>query len=358
MRARIKKLLLPLIAAALALGCLVCLWRLHALKNLLPDQHAAERWQGEGELDFDQLSFFMARDQKLTREQLYAFKTEMLKKLREASLDPENNPGLLHDAWSTSDTLKVQNGRRSGEVQVVAVGGWFFDFHPLRLLSGNYLQPDDVMDDRVLLDKETAWLLFGGTELSGMSFSIGDKPFVVAGVYEHASDRFSRRADGDGMRVYMSYDAFERLFPEKAGFTCYELVMADPVRGFARTAAQEKFPIKSAEMLENSGRFETARLWALLKDSSGRAMRTGFAVYPAWENAARAVEDRAARFLAAAFVLGFLPAALLLVWALRLTRRGQLRLRHEILPDARERVEEAVRVRGRRRWERRHPDQS
>ena len=67
MRARIKKLLLPLIAAALALACLVCLWRLHALKNLLPDQHAAERWQGEGELDFDQLSFFMARDQKLAQ---------------------------------------------------------------------------------------------------------------------------------------------------------------------------------------------------------------------------------------------------------------------------------------------------
>ena len=114
MRERIKKLLLPLIAAALALGCLVCLWRLHALKNLLPDQHAAERWQGEGALDFDQLSFFMARDQKLTRDQLYAFRTEMLKKLKEASLEPENNPGLLHDAWSTSDTVKVQNGRRSG----------------------------------------------------------------------------------------------------------------------------------------------------------------------------------------------------------------------------------------------------
>ena len=355
MRARIKKLLLPLIAAALALGCLVCLWRVHALKNLLPAQHAAERWQGESGMDFTQLSFFMARDQKLTREQLYSFRTEMLKKLREASLDPESNSGLLHDAWSTSDTVKVSNGRRSGEVQVIAVGGWFFDFHPLRLLSGNYLQPDDVMDDRVLLDRETAWLLFGGTELSGMSFSLANTPVVVAGVYEHASDRFSRRADGEGMCIYMSYDAFERLFPEKAGSTCYELVMADPVRGFARTAAQEKFPLKNAEMVENSGRFGPARLWALLKDRSGRAMRTGYAVYPAWENAARAAEDRAAQFFAAALVLGVLPAVLLLVWALRMTRRGQLKLRGEILPEARERIEEAVRVRGRRRWERRHP---
>ena len=355
MQGRIKRLLLPLIAAVLALGCLGCLWRVHALKNLLPAQHAAERWEGEGEMDFDQLSFFMARDQKLTRELLYSFRTAMLKKLTEASLDPALNSGLLRDAWSVSDTVKVSNGRRSGEVQVVAVGGWFFDFHPLRLLNGSYLQPDDVMDDRVLLDRETAWLLFGGTELSGMSFSLGDTPFVVAGVYEHASDRFSRRADGEGMCVYMSYDAFERLFPEKAGVTCYELIMADPVRGFARTAAEEKFPLKSAEMVENSGRFEPARLWALLKDRSGRAMRTGNAVYPAWENAARGAEDRASQFFALAIVLGILPAVLLLIWALRMTRRGQLKLREELLPEARERVEEAVRVRGRRRWERRHP---
>ena len=357
MRERIGRLRLPLIAAALALACLGCLWRVHALKDLLPSQHAAERWQGERELDFTQLSFFMTRDHKLTREQLYSFRTEMVKKLKEASLDPEADRGLLHDAWSGLDTVKVQNGRRSGEVQVVPVGGWFFDFHPLRLVSGNYLQPDDVMDDRVLLDEETAWLLFGGMDLAGMSFAIEGKPFVVAGVYKHDADSFSRRAEGDAMCIYMNYDAFERMFPEKTGISCYELVMADPVRGFALTAAGEKFTAKDAEIVDNSARFSVARLWALLKDRRARVMRTGFAVYPAWENAARAAEDRAAQLFALACVLAVLPAVLMLLWLGRLTLHGREKLREEILPDARERVEEAVRVRSRRRWERRHPEE-
>ena len=52
-----------------------------------------------------------------------------------------------------------------------------------------------------------------------------------------------------------------------------------------------------------------------------------------------------------------LPAVLMLLWLGRLTLHGREKLRDEILPDARERVEEAVRVRSRRRWERRHPEE-
>ena len=356
MRGRIGRYWLPLLAAALTLGCLVCVWRVQVLKDLLPDQHAAERWQGESGMDFDQLSFFMTRDQKLSLDQLYSFRTAMYNKLEEASLKPKENSGLLLDAWSALDTVRVANGGRGGEVQVIPVGGDFFEIHPLRLLNGNYLEPNDVMDDRVLLDRETAWLLFGGTELSGMSLTVEGAPFIVAGVYEHAADRFSRRADGDGMRIYMSYAAFERLLPEKAGITCYELVMADPVRGFARTAAAEKFPLKSAESVENTGRFSAERLYALLKNRGTRSMRTDSAVYPAWENAARGAEDQAARLFAAAIVLGVLPVVLLTVYAVRLLRHGRRRLGDDLLPKAGARLKEFHRVRARQRWERRHPD--
>jgi hypothetical protein len=71
------------------------------------------------------------------------------------------------------------------------------------------------MDDRVLLDRETAWLLFGGTELSGMSFSINGVPFVVAGVYDHDGDRFTRRAVDEGvMSIYMSWEGYRRLISQ------------------------------------------------------------------------------------------------------------------------------------------------
>jgi len=107
--------------------------------------------------------------------------------------------------------------RARARFSVIAVGGNFFDFHPIRLLSGNYITPDDLMQDRVLLDEETAWLLFGGTELSGMSFKINGVPFVVAGVIQREQDFASEKAYSSGMGIYMSYDGYSSLFEEAAG---------------------------------------------------------------------------------------------------------------------------------------------
>ncbi len=343
------------LALVLAVCCGVCVWRFWAVSNLLDSQKAAQRWKGDGLREFSQISFFMPADQKLTLDQLYAFRNDMARKLKDASYDVERETGLFNDAWSTGDTVNVANGRRSGEVQVFAVGGSFFDFHPLPLLSGSYIKPNDVMDDRVLLDRETAWLLFGGVNLSGMSFSVNGIPFVAAGVYEHEKDSFSRAAYGEGMRIYMSYPAYLRLFPEAAGVSCYELVLAEPVKGFARTAAEEKFPIKKAELQDNSFRFEFGRLLRLIGSGAKRSMHLGTAVYPYWENAAHAAEDRAAAWLLAALITGALPAALLLYQVIRSLARGKKKLEGDVLPEAKTRTREFFREQSRKRWEKKHP---
>ena len=346
------------LAVLLAICCGLCIWRLWAVSNLLPSQQAAQRWKGTGERDFAQVSFFMPATEKLSLDQLYAFRSEMYKKLKGASYDVENEKGLYVDAWSTSGSIKVSAGRQSGEVRAFAVGGRFFDFHPLRLLSGSYLSPNDVMDDRVLLDRETAWLLFGAVDLSGMSFSVNGTPFVVAGVYEHENDGFSKTAYGEGMTVYMSYDSYVRLFPDAKGVDCYEIVMAEPVKGFVHGAAEEKFPIKKAELVDNSYRFEPERLFKLAKNMSARSMHLGSVVYPYWENAARAAEDRAAVWLVAAVITGAFPGALLLFELIRNAVRGKKKLEDDILPEAKKRSREFVREQSRRRWERKHPEEA
>ena len=61
---------------------------------------------------------------------------------------------------------------------MLAVGGQFFEFHPLRLLSGSYIAEGDLSPDRVLLDRELAWELFGGTELTGMSVEVKEDGVV------------------------------------------------------------------------------------------------------------------------------------------------------------------------------------
>ena len=345
------------LAALLLLCCGFCVWRLWTVSNLLQSQRAAQRWKGTGERNFAQLSFYMPAEEKLSLDQMYAFRSEMYKKLRDASFDIEKETGLYHDAWSTSGTVKVSAGQRSGEIQAFAVGGAFFDFHPLRLLSGSYLSPDDVMDDRVLLDRETAWLLFGGVDLAGMSFSINGMPFVVAGVYEHERDGFSKSASGDGMSIYMDYKRFCTLFPEAEGIICYELVMAEPIKGFVHSAAEEKFPIKRAELVDNTYRFEADRLFKIARSGIERSMRKSAAVYPYWENAARGAEDRAALWLLAALVTGAFPVALLLLELIRSAVRGKKKLEDDMLPAAKRKSREFLREQSRRRWERRHPDE-
>ena len=356
MRRRLLKHWPLVLAGLLALLCLFSVWRLHAVSSLLTSQQAAERWQGESERSFAQVSAFTPRGEEMTLEQMMTFRKAMAQKLKDASYDLEKETGLYSDAWSYTGMVKVSAGRRSGEVQAVAVGGRFFDFHPLRLVSGSYLSPSDLMEDRVLLDRETAWLLFGGMDLTGMSFSLNGTPVVVAGVYSHETDAFSKKASEGAMRIYMHYELYEKLFPGKVGVGCYEFVMADPVKGFARTSAEEKFPIKSAELVENSARFEIPRLWKILRSGMERTMRKSAAAYPDWENAARAAEDRAALWLGAAILFAIFPVILVVVYAVRYGRIGKEKLEEDLIPEAKDKVEEAIRVRARRRWEKQHPD--
>lgn len=74
------------------------------------------------------------------------------------------------------------------------MGGEWFSFHPLTLRSGSYINEDSLMHDQVLLDEKLAWQIFGSYELAGMTVTIGDKPFVVAGVVAIESDKASQKS--------------------------------------------------------------------------------------------------------------------------------------------------------------------
>ena len=315
----------------------------------LLSQSAAERWQGENETAFAQISCFTSAGDSITEEEIYKFRSDMLTKLSEASFEVSADTPLIHDAYCGFGKATVARGQRRGEVSLTAVGGSFFDFHPIRLVNGSYLSPDDLMEDRVLLDRETAWLLFGGEELAGMDFEINGQPFVVAGVIEREDDRFSKRAYDNGMGIYMHYEAYKKL-NENAAITVYELVMAEPVQGFVYSAAGEKFPIGTGKIVDNTYRFEASRLFKLLKAGNTRSMHLGAAVYPYWENAARGAEDVCLGWLMATVLLAVLPVGLALFALLKAFCFGRAKLRDEYIPGAVEKVSEAHRVRARERY--------
>ena len=346
-----------LLCGLLVLASCVCFFASASLAKLLPSQYAAERWAGEGDTSFRQVSCFLPVDECLSLNQIHGFRYAILDQLHAAAIEADTDTRLFRDAWSATGKLNASSDLGKGEVSVIAVGGDFFLFHPLRLLSGSYLTENDVMDDRVLLDEDTAWLLFGGTDLEGMPMKLNGVPFTVAGVVQREQDFASRKAYTAGQGVYMSFDAYTRL-KEGAGASCYELVMTDPVKNFVLNFVKEKFPIGQGEVVENTGRFAFGKVLGIVREFGTRSMQKLGVVNPYWENAARCVEDWCSLMSFFALLFLILPFLRLLQLLIRLFRRVKRKLSEDVFPEVRDRTEEAIRKQQRKHWEKKHPGET
>ena len=127
-----------------------------------------------------------------------------------------------------------------------------------------------------------------------------------------------RTEEGDPM----DDDAYAAL-DEHAGINCYELVMAEPVKGFALSFTREKFPIGHGEILENSSRFSLDRLLGLIGKFGSRSMQTLGVIYPYWENAARGLEDWSCLLLFLCLLCLALPCVTAAVLLIRFLKRGR-----------------------------------
>lgn len=338
-------LLLNFLLTVLAAACLLAFYR---SGNTLQSQKAARAWGGESELDFVQISCFLPVDEPLNPDGISAFRASLDTELARASGEGAEGGSLYCDAWSTPVTAEVSNGKEGLETCVTAVGGDFFRFHPLKLLSGSYLSADDLMRDRVLLDREMAWRLFGGTDLTGMTVWISGQPFWVAGVVERDSDRGSRLAFTGETGLYVFYDALPEA--EEKGITCYEIVMPESVEGFAVKFAQEHLRIGDGIIVQNTGRYSASSILSALRSFGTGSMQKTAIAYPAWENAARYYQDWCALFLVLAAVFGAVPAATLCVYGSRALIRAGKEARGKVLALT---EKNAARVNRLRRRERR-----
>lgn len=348
-----KRIVFSILCGVLILAAAACFLGAGRLSRLLPSQQAAERWEGDGEQAYGQVSCFLAVDEPISLNQIYEFRYATLDKLREAGFVAGTDTRLFRDAWCVTGKASVSSDLGRGEASVMAVGGNFFDFHPIRLLSGSYISESDVMKDRVLLDEDLAWLLFGGTELEGLEIKIDGVPFVVAGVVEREQDFASKMAYTSGRGLYMSFDAYLQLH-ENAAATCYELVMAEPVDGYTLSFVQEKFPIGQGEIVGNSHRFSFGRVLSLVGKFGTRSMQTHGVIYPYWENAARSVEDWCSLLLLMGLCCAAFPAVMGILLLVRALKRGKKKLADDVLPDLKDKAEESVRKQQRKRWEKKH----
>ena len=317
-----KKRILILVASLLALGAVCFAVAFVRIGGSLESQQAARRWKGTSEGRFAQVSAFFPIGSERDAESFRSFRSGFDAKFRDAGLETPENGSLWNDAWSAKCTVTVAGSRGSSSASALAVGGDYFFFHPLRLRSGNYISGDDLMQDRVVLDEELAWKLFGGMDLAGLTVTIDGKPYLIAGVVAREKDGASQRAYSDGPGLFMSYETAVKD-GRVPGVSCYELVMADPVSGFAKNLVSEAMGGGGTNpVVENSSRFSVGAVFGVLGDLAARSMDTYGVVYPYWENAARLNESRMAVCLFFCMLLALFPFGCLCVVGRGLLKRG------------------------------------
>lgn len=313
------------LTAALSLVCFLALtlWCGGKISGL-SDQQAAARWSKEG--GCAQVSAFFSGDAGVDDFQIRSFENQLETALSEAAVTNEKeNARLYVDAYSARGTITVVSEQSTLDASAVGVGGDFFFFHPLQLVSGRYFSGDELMQDFVILDEEAAWQLFGSSNIEGMSVMIGGVPHYVAGVIKRQTGRFAEEAGLGSTVVYVSCDSL-LSYGASGGISCYELVAPEPVKGFVSSTLQEKFGLDEKEMLtvENSSRYSWTSALSVLLDFGVRSMQSGEIGLPYWENIARGWEDvrAAALLLQAVFLL--IPAAVAAVFLIGKWKKSKI----------------------------------
>lgn len=270
-------------------------------------QQPDERWSVEG-VSAAHVAAYFPEDEGITDADVKNYRGNFESALTEASVEARNEDARRYlDSYSCEGSLEVakDNGESSTKVNVTAIGGDFFFVHPLELLSGNYIKEQDLMDDEVVLDEYTAWLLYGGTDISGQYIMINDKLFYIAGVVKPHDSGASKKTYGIRSRIFMSYSAY-KSFEENAKITCYEIVFPDMITNYAynemkkvlgqdtpeESVSEEiKNDDSAIEVVNLTTRFGYRNLWKVLTSYGERSSAINGIVYPFWENECRRVED-------------------------------------------------------------------
>lgn len=258
-----------------------------------PSQEMADRWSSEGGVS--QVSCFFSVNSHITEDNLREFEYGIDRALSDASvLQESENPGarLWADAYSADGSVTISSDKASIQADAVGIGGDYFLFHPLKLLYGAYFSGNDLMQDYCVIDEDAAWQLFGSSDVAGMMVNIGGVPHIVTGVVERPSGRLEEAAGLDSTLVYVSYQTLDKL-GRNNGINHYEIVMPNPVTGFALKYIQENLGTdeKNTEIVENTSRYSfLSRLQRILRFGT-RSMNGKAIIYPYWENIARGYED-------------------------------------------------------------------
>ena len=288
-----KKIVLGITGGISFLIFLILLFTTNYLGQSQLSQTAADRWSSKK--NASQVSCFFSVGSGITEDAIIDFEHTVDSALVDASVVQESeNPGarLWADAYSADGTVTISTDKASIMADAIGIGGDFFLFHPVKLLYGAYFSGNDLMQDYCVIDEDAAWQLFGSNDVAGMTVNIGGVPHIVTGVVERPEGRLEEAAGLDSTLVYVSYQTLNEL-GRSHGINHYEIVMPNPVTGFAVNYIRENLGTeeKETEIVENTTRYSLLSRLKLLTQFGVRSMNGKAIIYPYWENVARGYED-------------------------------------------------------------------
>ena len=301
------------------------------LKDSLYDQSAGERWSSE-DMRFGQISLFFSESSGVTQDKISEYEYNINKGLiadgyQEVDASKADGTALWDDCYSAMGSVTATRDNRSIDAVAIGVGGDFFEFHPMELITGNYIPGDSVMKDYVILDEEMAWQLFGSNDIIGEQITIGGIPHYVSGVVKRDSGKYVKAAGLNFPTVYMSYESLATygtldasvlatngslgsvtvssssddenesgtsdVNTEAKGIICMEVVMPNPVDNYAKNFAIDKLSLNTnvVEVVDNTARYDNFKLLDILGKFYLRSMQLKPVIYPYWENNARVFEN-------------------------------------------------------------------
>ncbi len=317
-----------IVVSALNLACLilfivmVCV--LNSVSSKLTSQSFYKRWAADGG-NYTQISLFTSTVNALDLNGIYMNRYNLEQEMSKNSIAKKvitlpdgttvDNGRLWADAYSGSaGNLTVINDSKSADADVIFTGGDFFLFHPLRLLSGSYYSEDELMKDRIVIDENLAWQLFGSSNVNGKNVKINGYDFVVAGVIERDNDSASKLTYGDKPMLYMSYEAAVKL-NSIAPITSYEVCIPETLKGLGIKLYKEALSPDETKtiVVENKTRYSYKNLINVISKYNISRISDSAVIYPYWENAARILENKAAVALLIMMISLVLPLLTVIV---------------------------------------------
>ncbi len=286
---------------------------------------------GEKRMPYAQVSAFISPGRMFDSDGINDVRGSLQSTLvKDARGESQTGGRVWIDAYSCETDISLRKDSNNLSVKAVGIGGDFFQFHPMKLLSGSYISESDINHDRIVVDENFAWTMFGSNDIVGMQVWYGDNIYYIAGVVKVDEDDISEYAYGDQNRVYMMYDELKKK-NDSIPITCYEVVYPNPISNYAFYAVRTAYGLSDeesdqldkkkdnplsfddVEIIENTKRYNDMELLLKVKHWNLRTMRTSSIGYPFWENIARVCDERLMILLLLRLVLLVFPV-ISIIW--------------------------------------------